>query len=119
ILTIYVLLFLLAVIASVGLHALRLQSTAFKPPPWLNIVWPWRTAITMGLVCVSFLLLVVHCLTGFAATSSAEANALLHYTFWFDLAVLLHLIAVVGVLLEFWLERRGSGRPVPRIDIHW
>jgi hypothetical protein len=37
---------------------------------------------------------------------------------WFDLAVLAHLIILVGVGLEYWLYRRGE-RPAPRLELHW
>jgi hypothetical protein len=42
----------------------------------------------------------------------------LHRTSWFRLAELLHLLAIAGVSLELWLERRGT-RPTPRIDFRW
>jgi len=28
-------------------------------------------------------------------------------------------IAVAGAFLEFWLERRGSGKPPPRFSMEW
>jgi hypothetical protein len=39
-------------------------------------------------------------------------------TWWARLALLVHLAALVGAALDFWLERRGS-RPVPRLDVLW
>lgn len=35
----------------------------------------------------------------------------------FDLVVLLNLVAVIGLALEIWLERRGATRPLPRVDL--
>ena len=40
----------------------------------------------------------------------------LRRTFWLRLVVLLHLIAIGGVGLEYWMERRGT-RPPPRLDV--
>jgi len=37
------------------------------------------------------------------------------HTLWLDLAVLCHVLILLGVALEIWLEKRGS-RPLPRID---
>jgi hypothetical protein len=39
-------------------------------------------------------------------------------TFWVWWAFLLQIVVLVGVLLEFWLDRRGS-RPLPKMDIAW
>jgi hypothetical protein len=35
------------------------------------------------------------------------------------IVILLHLIATVGSLLAFWLERRGPNRPLPRFEMLW
>jgi hypothetical protein len=43
----------------------------------------------------------------------------LHRTVWLRLAVLFHLVAIAGVGLDLWLERRGRTRPLPRMDTHW
>ena len=42
----------------------------------------------------------------------------LQRTAWHRLAMLLQILALVGVCLEIWLERRGP-RPLPRADFHW
>jgi hypothetical protein len=42
----------------------------------------------------------------------------LHRTVKYWLALLCTVVALVGVALEFWLQRRGP-RPLPRIDIQW
>jgi hypothetical protein len=33
--------------------------------------------------------------------------------------ILFHLIATIGALLAFWLERRGPNRPLPRFEMLW
>lgn len=40
-------------------------------------------------------------------------------TVWLDLVLIFLLMGVLGVVLDFWLERRGKARPMPRVDIHW
>jgi hypothetical protein len=39
-------------------------------------------------------------------------------TFVFRLVVILHLLAIAGLGLEYWLDRRGH-RPAPRLDVMW
>lgn len=74
---------------------------------------PWRAVIVSGFVITAFVLLFLYLFTmlfdpGFALS-----------TFWGVLAFWIHFTAVVGCLLEIWLQRRGPTRPIPRIDIHW
>jgi hypothetical protein len=42
----------------------------------------------------------------------------LYYTFWLRLAVLLQVVALIGVLLDYWLARRGA-RPLPKVEMAW
>ncbi len=42
----------------------------------------------------------------------------LRTTPWLRLAVYAHLIALAGVGLDFWLQRRGT-RPPPRLEVSW
>lgn len=42
----------------------------------------------------------------------------LRRTIWLDLVVFLHLVALAGAGLMFWINRRAS-RPAPRIDALW
>jgi hypothetical protein len=39
-------------------------------------------------------------------------------TSWLRLAVCCHLLALAGLGLDFWLQRRGP-RPLPRLDLSW
>lgn len=40
-------------------------------------------------------------------------------TIWMNLAMLAQLVAITGAFLEFWLQRRGPGKPWPRVEIQW
>ncbi len=42
-----------------------------------------------------------------------------HHTFALRLVILLHLLAIAGAALTFWLERRGPARLLPRFDLRW
>jgi hypothetical protein len=42
----------------------------------------------------------------------------LHRTGWLSLAEVLNFLALVGVLLEIWLDKRGA-RPMPRVEMQW
>jgi hypothetical protein len=43
----------------------------------------------------------------------------LHRTAWLKLAVVLHLLAITCALLLFWVDRRGPGRPLPRLQLQY
>ncbi len=47
------------------------------------------------------------------------AKASLKRTSTRTLVVLLHLLAPIGALLAFWVERRGPSRPLPRVEALW
>jgi hypothetical protein len=47
------------------------------------------------------------------------AKASLKRTSARTLVVLLHLLAPIGALLAFWVERRGPSRPLPRVEALW
>jgi hypothetical protein len=63
---------------------------------------------------------------GVTTTTQARHDAIdrglirqeLRRTIWLDLVVFLHLVALAGAGLMFWINRRGS-RPAPRIDTLW
>jgi hypothetical protein len=40
----------------------------------------------------------------------------IYYTFWFKFVLVLLFLALVGALLDYWLEKRGT-QPLPRIDL--
>jgi hypothetical protein len=45
-------------------------------------------------------------------------HGLLHTSALVWVTLLLQVVALVGSLLDFWLEIRGPGRPLPRIYIN-
>jgi hypothetical protein len=47
------------------------------------------------------------------------AKASLRRTSTRTLVVVLQLLASIGALLAFWVERRGPGRPLPRVEALW
>jgi hypothetical protein len=63
---------------------------------------------------------------GVTTTTQARQDAIdrglvrqeLRRTIWLDLVVFLHLVALAGAGLMFWINRRGS-RPAPRLDTLW
>jgi len=63
---------------------------------------------------------------GIAPTKQVRQDAImrgltrqsLQRTIWLDLVVFLHLVALAGAGLMFWINRRGS-RPAPRVDTLW
>jgi hypothetical protein len=47
----------------------------------------------------------------------AEEVARVQRTFWLDLVVLLHLLAVISAALMYWLHQRGESRPLPKMEL--
>jgi hypothetical protein len=101
----YLLVYLLALVLAVG--SLLTSLALFAAPPQIQHLMPWKAVIVAGLVAFAFLLILIGCW--------AEDFA----TVWLRNAVCLHFIALIGLALEFWLQRRGPSRPMPRIDIEW
>ncbi|MBX9677894.1 MAG: hypothetical protein K2X38_03950 [Gemmataceae bacterium] len=75
-------------------------------------VWPWRHAILGGILLLPLLLTGPYYLNAlFLGNSLGVAQ---------KLALRLHLVAVIALLLQFWLERRATRNlPLPRISIRW
>jgi hypothetical protein len=96
---------LLALPLSIG--SLLLTLHVVPVPPQINHLLPWRSAIVAAVLAFAFLLILIGCISEDFATA------------WLGGAVWLHLIALIGLALEFWLQRRGPNRPMPRIDVLW
>lgn len=80
--------------------------------PALAPVWPWRHVILGGILLVALLMTAPGYLT--ALFLGAPLG------FALKLALRLHLVAVIALLLQFWLERRAPRNlPLPRISIRW
>ena len=99
------LLYLVALALSIGSLLLTLKVVPTQPQ--IAHLIPWKTCIVAGAVAFAFLFLYI----GFLGESLS--------TVWFCSAVCLHLAALIGLGLEYCLERRGPARSLPRIDIVW
>ncbi len=111
--SLYTLMLLFALLLSVAITAVRLIP-GIKLPGALQQVWPWRAGLVAFFAFLGFFFLLLQLFIGFSPPGDT-----LHTTpfVWLTLAV--QFVALVGSLLEFWLEIRGPGRPMPRIDISW
>ena len=70
---------------------------------------------------LGFVFLSLQLVVGFVPKEKISTEILavvLHTTFWVWFALLLQIVALIGALLEYWLDVRGPGKPIPRIDIH-
>lgn len=101
----YLLMYLLALSLAIGSFLLTLKIVPVSPQ--IKHLLPWRAAIVAGVVAIAFLLILIACW--------AESFG----TVWLRSTVCLHLIALIGLGLEFCLLRRGPNRPMPRIDVLW
>lgn len=142
----YLLLFfpvLVVTIASVVLPMIHV-----KLPPQVEKLLPWRWGIVAASNLILFLFLGLQVLLGFSLEShyrhwvdnqikqeikdnptseerkTVEAHRgelldMLHHTIWLRLVVLLHLVAIVSSALMFWLNQRGTHRPLPKFELRW
>src|SRR5262249_6219018 len=101
----YFLLYLIALALSIGSVLLTLK--VIPAQPQIAHLIPWKTCIVAGVVAFAFLFLYI----GFWTESFS--------TTWFRWTVWLHLIALLGLGLEYCLERRAPTQPLPRIDVLW
>jgi hypothetical protein len=109
----YTLMLLFAFLVCAAITALRVIR-GVKLPPALQQVWPWRAGLVAFFAFLGLFFLVMQLFIGFSPSSDT-----LHTTPFVWLALLVQVVALVGALLDFWLEIRGPGRPMPRIDISW
>jgi hypothetical protein len=94
-------------------------------PSWAEKVWPYRSALVTAAALIAFLLLATQVLSGFGleqAIETGDANKLARMTLfrtnWLRLAFVCYLIALAGLALDSYLQRRGN-RPIPRVDVAW
>jgi hypothetical protein len=137
--------FLLTLAASgvvVALHFVKLNL-----PPAVQQLLPWRWAILFGLNAVLLLFLGMQLVLGLpiengytelvkeelavnkdtknteeekkAEAALGQRLSFLRRTYALRFAVVLHLIATVCAGLVYWVERRGPGKPPPRIELMW
>ena len=101
----YFLLYLISLALAIG--SLLLTLKAVPTPPQIAHLVPWRACIVAGAVGFAFVL--------FYISFWADGRTLA----WFRWTVWLHLMALIGLSLEYWLQQRGPDRALPRIDVVW
>jgi hypothetical protein len=141
----YILLFvILALPVTIGAVVARFLPD--KLPAGIRPILSWTWGIVAAVNVLVFFLLGLQLLVGFSLESKAKeqisdidkkikdakgaekkgyemqkgmALQTLHRTIWLRLAVLLHLLAIACALLLFWVDRRGRGRPLPRLQLQY
>jgi hypothetical protein len=142
----YLLLFFPTLVITVG--SVAIQMFPIKLPPQVNSLLPWRWGIVAAINLLLFLFLGLQLILGFSLDSrygewvdketklDAKSNPTtqerkladakrgellerLRHTFWLRLVVLLHLIAIGSSALMFWMDRRGTLRPQPKLVLKW
>jgi hypothetical protein len=101
----YFLIYLMALALAIG--SLLLSLTLVPALPQIQHLVPWKAVIVAGMVAFAFLPFLI----GYLREDFA--------TIWMSGVAWLHFIALIGLALEFWLQRRGANRPMPRIDVLW
>ncbi len=81
--------------------------------PALRPFLPMRSLIVGTIAGLAWLFLMLQMLIWLFGNGWIPLN------FWGWLAWKVTTIAVVGTFLEFWLERRGSAKPWPRMSMEW
>jgi hypothetical protein len=142
----YLLLFIPALVVTVG--SVIITRLPYKPPAQVTNLLPWRWGIVAAVNLILFLFLGLQLIFGFSLDSSyrewvdkeikrdakpnpttqerkvadatrGELLERLHHTFWLWLVVLLHLTAIISSALMFWMDRRGTHRPQPKLELKW
>ncbi len=115
----YLFMLLFGFFASAAITVVRLVP-GFKVPAGLTQVWPWRAGVVALFAFLGLFFLAMQLFVGFVPKdASPDLLARLHTTPYVWLVLLFQIVALVGALLDFWLEVRGPTRPMPRIDISW
>ncbi len=141
---IYILLFLLFALP-LTIASMVVDRLPVKMPPAIQKLMLWRWGIVAAVNLIVFLFLALQLLVGFQMESNyrkwadeyvgklnprdtpPQVNAAergmaldaLSYTVALRLAVLFHVVAILGAALAFWVERRGKGRPLPCLELKW
>jgi hypothetical protein len=123
---------------------LLLARIAYSVPRPLQRIWPWRAVLVLIATLLTFLILLSFLVNGSgfenAVTAVADKSSgtavpaasieeqiqrglardrvNLSRTFWLHAAVFFHVVALAGIGLELWLERRRA-RPLPRVELQW
>jgi hypothetical protein len=140
----YILLFLPTLAVTVAIVVLPFLHIPL--PPAVQKLLPYRWGIAAVLNLLVFFFLVVQLLVGFNLENKVadyavkqagetakgktlttaeelqkqaqigETKEMVKRTIWLQLAVLLHIMAVIGASLMYWLTLRGDSRPLPRFE---
>lgn len=142
----YLLLFFLTLVVTIA--SVVIPMIQIPLPPWVDKLLPWRWGLVAALNLILFLFLGLQVLLGFSLDSQykewvdkdvkrltkenptteqrkkAEAHRgelleVPRHTFWLRLVVLLHLVAIVSAVLMFWINQRGTHRPLPKLELRW
>jgi hypothetical protein len=144
----YFLLVVVALVLSAA--PLVMAHTTIRLPPVFERIWPWRSGLAAGATGLAFLIVLLQVWLGFglenaitqtiAATQeqatvkraegsdkiteivqgAAVARYSVRHTRWLELAVFLNLVALAGIGLESWVEKRTlTAHPLPQIQIQW
>lgn len=81
--------------------------------PALKPILPMRSLIVGAISALAWLFLTVQMIIWLFGDGMIPLN------FWGWVTWKVTTIAVVGTFLEFWLEKRGSGKPWPRMSMEW
>jgi hypothetical protein len=106
----YVLLTVVAMLLAIA--SLLFALKVIPDVPALRPIQPWRSVIVGGLAAAAWLLLTVVFLVWLFTAHEP-------FMFWAVLAWLVHTVAAGAAFLQFWLEQRGSSKPIPRITLEW
>jgi hypothetical protein len=148
VLTIFYLLLFFPTLA-VTLASVAIGMVPVKLPPQVENLLPWRWGIVAALNLILFFFLALQLLLGFSLDNryadwvekqvkvndskepksteqqmkeDSRRGMLLqanYHTFWLRLVVLLHLVAILCAALMFWINQRGTHRPLPKLELRW
>ncbi|HTU16605.1 MAG TPA: hypothetical protein VMG10_00970 [Gemmataceae bacterium] len=142
----YLLLFFPVLVVTIG--SVVMTMVPIKLPPQVEQLLPWRWGIVAAANLILFLFLGLQVLLGFSLDSRykdwvdselkretkenpttqqrkeaevdrGELLEMSRHTFSLRLVVLLHLVAIVSTLLMFWINQRGTHRPLPKLELRW
>jgi hypothetical protein len=148
VLTIFYLLLFLLLVLPVTVASVAIDHVHIKLPPAVEKLLPWRWGIVAAANLILFLFLGLQVILGFSlesryadwvdkevtGDSKEPKNTVnrkqdqvrkgryledLRRTGWLYSVVVLHLVAVVGSILMFWITQRSPGRPLPKLELLW
>jgi hypothetical protein len=94
--------------------ALLLDNKIISLPEPFKKMRPWRSLIVAGLAAAGYFALLIHWASTLNFATFSPNTAV------FSFVMFLQFLAVVGPLLEYWLQRRKKDeKPVPKIEFRW